>query len=78
MFDYTVLVGEGGAIRLPDDVLQHYDLHPGDRLELVERPDGVLELRALPHDSADLDFFLEADFSQEEIRASRAEIQQEQ
>ena len=71
MFDYSLRVGEGGTIRLPDDVLQNYDLRPGDRLELVERPDGVLELRPMPSEEIELDWFLNDDFSSEDIQVGR-------
>jgi bifunctional DNA-binding transcriptional regulator/antitoxin component of YhaV-PrlF toxin-antitoxin module len=71
MFDYSLRVGEGGTIRLPDDVLQHHNLRPGDRLELVERPDGVLEMRPVLQDDMELGWFLEDDFSSDEIHAER-------
>ena len=71
MFDHSLRVGEGGTIRLPEDVLQNYDLRPGDRLELVERPDGVLEMRPVPQDDIDLDWFLDDDFASDEIHAER-------
>ena len=73
MFDYSLQIGEGGTIRVPDDVLQHYDLHPGDRLQLRERPDGVIEIRAMNRDEHDLDFWIEEDFSSDEVQVSRSD-----
>ncbi|WP_437352996.1 AbrB/MazE/SpoVT family DNA-binding domain-containing protein [Neorhizobium petrolearium] len=36
-----------GDITLTKDVLKHLDIHPGDQIDVVERPDGKLELSAV-------------------------------
>jgi len=70
MFDYQVKLDRKNRIRLPEDVLQHYDISPGDRLDIIERPDGVLEIRAALSDSASVDELnlLEQSLGEQEIR----------
>ena len=51
-----VTVQQRGLIALPADLRRRLDLdHPGAQVEIVERPDGVVELRptiAVPADQA--------------------------
>lgn len=51
-----VTVQQRGLIALPADLRRRLDLdHPGAQVEIVERPDGVIELRptiAVPADQA--------------------------
>ena len=70
MFDYSLRVEEGGMIKLPADVLQHYDLKPGTRIELIERPDGVIEIHSPPADTEPPDYLLD-DYPEAEIIIKR-------
>jgi AbrB family looped-hinge helix DNA binding protein len=51
-----VTIQQRGLIALPADLRRRLDLdHPGAQVEIVERPDGVIELRptiAVPADQA--------------------------
>lgn len=73
MFDYQVKIDCKGRLQLPGDILQHYDLHPGDSLDIIERPDGVLEIRSTLSDSSVVDDInaLENGIDQVEIVAQK-------
>ena len=77
---FVAVAGSRGSITLPADVRRRYHLdEPGAQVEVIDRPDGVIELHpVLPH-SADQAWFwterwqaMERE-AQEDIAAGRVE-----
>ena len=41
-----IIIGDGGRLTLPDDVLVHLGVRAGGRIDVVKRPNGVVETSA--------------------------------
>ena len=44
----TATISSGGEIQLPQDVLDHLAVKPGERVSIAKLPKGVISLRAAP------------------------------
>lgn len=55
MKTYTIKVEQESVITLPDEVIEHFDLHPGDQVHFKELENGCIEMTFPKKESIDIE-----------------------